>query len=84
MDLGFSFFFSFQEPFPNIFLSRALPAACCDSKLSLGPGVQSSELVLSISFIHFGTEFCLRFDFGPVNLVVNTKPGLLLDHSQLV
>ena len=38
------FYFPFQEPCPNIFLSRALPAAGCDSKLSLGSGMQSSEL----------------------------------------
>ena len=37
-------FFLFQEPCPNLFLSHALPAAGCDSKLSLGSGVQSSEL----------------------------------------
>ena len=37
-------FFLFQEPCPHLFLSHALPAAGCDSKLSLGSGVQSSEL----------------------------------------
>ena len=41
--LAFSFF-PFREPCPDIFLSRALPAASCDSNLSLGSGVQSSEL----------------------------------------
>ena len=39
-----SSFFPFREACPDLFPSRALPAAGCDSKLSLGSGVQSSEL----------------------------------------
>ena len=44
MDPGLNSFSPFQEACAVIFLSRALPAASCDSKLSLGSGVQSSEL----------------------------------------
>ena len=44
VDPGFVSFSSFREACPDLFLSRALPAAGCDSKLSLGSGVQSSEL----------------------------------------
>ena len=44
VDPGFVSFSSFQEACPDLFLSRALPAAGCDSKLSLGSGMQSSEL----------------------------------------
>ena len=43
VDPGSSFFL-FQEACPDLFPSRALPAAGCDSKLSLGSGMQSSEL----------------------------------------
>ena len=44
VDSGFVSFSPFQEACPDLFLSRALPAAGCDSKLSLGSGMQSSEL----------------------------------------
>ena len=44
VDPGFVSFSPFQEACPDLFLSRALPAAGCDSKLSLGSGMQSSEL----------------------------------------
>ena len=44
VDPGFVSFSPFQEACPDLFLSRALPAAGCDSKLSLGSGVPSSEL----------------------------------------
>ena len=46
-----SSFFLFQEACPDLFPSRALPAAGCDSKLSLGSGVQSSELSRQSSWI---------------------------------
>ena len=44
VDPGFVSFSFFLEACPDLFLSRALPAAGCDSKLSLGSGMQSSEL----------------------------------------
>ena len=56
---GLNSFSPFQEACAVIFLSRALPAASCDSKLSLGSGVQSSELSRRSLAYPFPTEINL-------------------------
>ena len=80
VDPGFVSFSPFQEACPDLFLSRALPAAGCDSKLSLGSGMQSSELSRQSLAYPCPTEinlarpvrvskFCSRSDFGSLSLI---------------
>ena len=73
MDPGLNSFSPFQEACAVIFLSRALPAASCDSKLSLGSGVQSSELSRQSLAYPGPTEINLAWSVRISNFKQETK-----------